>query len=74
MDIVAYTKILFTNVLALLFSLGLAYPWVAIRNIKYLSNATSSDFNDSVDSVINNSIKNDSAVLDEVAGAFDVQL
>lgn len=74
MDIVAYTKILFTNVLALLFSLGLAYPWVAIRNIKYLSNATSSDFNDGVDSVINNSIKNDSAVLDEVAGAFDVQL
>ena len=74
MEVKAYTGIVFTNVLALIFSLGLAYPWVAIRNMKYLSSTLEVQTEEDVDSVINTIKEENSAVLDEVAGAFDLEI
>ena len=74
MEVKAYTGIVFTNVLALIFSLGLAYPWVAIRNMKYLSSTVEVQTEENIDSVINTIKEENSAVLDEVAGAFDIEI
>jgi uncharacterized membrane protein YjgN (DUF898 family) len=74
MEIKPYTGIVFTNVLALVFSLGLAYPWVAIRNMKYLSSTLEVQTEEDIDAVINTIKEENSAVLDEVAGAFDIEI
>lgn len=74
MEIKPYTYIVFTNVLALIFSLGLAYPWVAIRNIEYLASTLSVETEEGIDSVIDTISKDSSALLDEVAEAFDIEI
>ena len=74
MEIKPYTGIVLTNVLALIFSLGLASPWVAIRNMKYLSSTLEVKTEEDIDSVINTIKEENSAVLDEVAGAFDLEI
>tara|TARA_Y100000746_G_C15468611_1_gene435421 strand:- start:3095 stop:4081 length:987 start_codon:yes stop_codon:yes gene_type:complete len=74
MQIKPYTFIIFTNILALIFSFGLAYPWVMIRNTKYLASTVTVKTEESIDSVIDTISKSDSAVLDEVAGAFDLEI
>tara|TARA_B100000767_G_scaffold144590_1_gene136396 strand:+ start:87 stop:1073 length:987 start_codon:yes stop_codon:yes gene_type:complete len=74
MEVGPYTFIIFTNILALIFSLGLAYPWVAIRNMKYLSATLSVKTEEGLDSVIDDIPRDNSAILDEVAGAFDIEI
>tara|TARA_B100000131_G_C18103829_1_gene607022 strand:+ start:95 stop:1255 length:1161 start_codon:yes stop_codon:yes gene_type:complete len=74
MQIKPYTFIVFTNILALIFSFGLAYPWVMIRNTKYLASTVTVKTEENIDSVIDTISKSDSAILDEVAGAFDLEI
>ena len=74
MEVGPYTFIVFTNILALIFSLGLASPWVAIRNMKYLSSTLWVETEEGLNSVIDDIPRNDSAILDEVAGAFDIDI
>ena len=74
MNIITYCYITFTNIIALIFSLGLASPWVAIRNMKYLSETLIVETGEEIDSVMNDITSNNSAVLDEVAGAFDIEI
>tara|TARA_B110000438_G_scaffold54177_1_gene54303 strand:+ start:324 stop:1310 length:987 start_codon:yes stop_codon:yes gene_type:complete len=74
MEVGPYTFIVFTNILALIFSLGLASPWVAIRNMKYLSSTLWVETEEGLNSVIDDIPRNNSAILDEVAGAFDIDI
>ena len=74
MKISEYAKIQFTNILILVFSLGLAYPIVAIRNTKYLSLTLSAEISDGISSIVDSVSKDKSAVMDEVAGAFDLNI
>jgi len=74
MDIKSYAYIVFTNILALIFSLGLASPWVTIRNMKYLSSTLEVATEPGIDLIIDDIAKNTSAVIDEVAGAFDIEI
>ena len=74
MDIKSYAYIVFTNILVLIFSLGLATPWVTIRNTKYLSSTLEVATEPGIDLIIDDIAKNTSAVIDEVAGAFDIEI
>ena len=67
-------KIQFTNILILVFSLGLAYPIVAIRNTKYLSLTLSAEVSGGISSIVDSVSKDKSDVMDEVAGAFDLNI
>lgn len=74
MEIFKYMSIQFTNILMLAFSLGLAYPVVVIRNTQYLASTLSTEVTGNMDVIIDDLSKNKSAVMDEVAGAFDLDI
>ena len=62
------------NYLMLICSLGLAIPWVKVRTAKFLSNATSLSILEGIEQVVATSGSQDSAVADEVIGAFDIDI
>ncbi len=64
----------FTNTLAIIFSLGLAYPWAAIRMTRYQACCIQVIVSDNLDNIIAGEIKKVSALGDEAAGIFDVEL
>ena len=63
-----------TNFLMIVFTLGIAYPWVKVRLTRLYCNATEISILAGVDSVIAQSGGQDSAIADEVIGAFDINV
>lgn len=63
-----------TNYLMLVFTLGIAFPWVKVRTTRLLSNATEITILKGIDDVVAESGTNDSAIADEVIGAFDIDI
>lgn len=63
-----------TNYLMLIFSLGLAYPWVKVRSARFFADATNVTVFAGIEDVVADSGSHDSAVADEVVGAFDIDL
>lgn len=63
-----------TNLLALICTLGLALPWVRIRNSHYFSQATSVIILPGADAVVANQSAGVNAIGDEVAEAFDLDV
>jgi uncharacterized membrane protein YjgN (DUF898 family) len=63
-----------TNFLMMIFTLGIAYPWVKVRTTRLLTNATEISILKGIDSVIATSGGADSAIADEVIGAFDIDV
>ena len=61
-------------IFALIFSFGLATPWVVTRNARYLSNTLEVHTDEGVDKVIDDIKDDDSAIMDEVAGAFEYEI
>lgn len=63
-----------TNFFMLVFSLGLAYPWVKVRTTRLLTSATEISILEGINEVVAKSGGNESAVADEVIGAFDIDI
>jgi len=63
-----------TNYLMLIFSLGLAYPWVKVRTSRFFADSTNVTVFAGIEDVVADSGSQDSAVADEVVGAFDIDL
>ena len=70
----AYIKLVTGNIFALIFSIGLATPWIVTRTVRYLSNTLEVHTDEGVDKVIDDIADNESAIMDEVAGAFDIEI
>jgi uncharacterized membrane protein YjgN (DUF898 family) len=63
-----------TNYLMLVFTLGIAFPWVKVRTTRLLSSATEITILKGIEDVVAENGGNDSAIADEVIGAFDIDL
>lgn len=66
--------LMLTNLLALVLSFGLAYPWVKIRMANYQVNRTQVIMVEDREQVIDVIGENTSAITDEVANVFDVDV
>lgn len=63
-----------TNYLMLIFTLGMAFPWVKVRTTRLLSNATEMTILKGIEDVVAESGGHDSAIADELIGAFDIDI
>ncbi|NMP31892.1 DUF898 domain-containing protein [Thalassotalea sp. M1531] len=63
-----------TNLAALICTFGLAYPWTRIRKARYVVNNTQVFASPDKEQVIDNIGEGESAIGDEVANAFDVDI
>ena len=64
----------FTNFVALACTLGFAMPWVKIRTAKLYAGVTKVNVLNGVDNVLVDASKSASAVAEEVAGVFDIDV
>ncbi len=63
-----------TNLLAIVFSIGLLTPWAQIRLAKYRADQTKVVLSDSWESYMATAEKEGSALGDEIGEAFDVDV
>lgn len=68
-----YFGILITNLLLIIFTLGLAYPWTAVRKYRYLTESTNIDAPDGFDGYMSKH-KRDGALGEELTDAFDIDV
>lgn len=66
-----YSFIVFTNILLLIITLGIAYPWAKVRATRYVLNNTIIQNYDLIDVYLQENIKEDSALGEEIADALD---
>lgn len=64
----------FTNLLALIFTLGLAMPWTQTRTLNFLCNNTNVLVLEGADQAVLDSSSDGNAIGDEVADAFDFEI
>jgi uncharacterized membrane protein YjgN (DUF898 family) len=63
-----------SNYLMLIFTLGLAIPWVKVRTARFYAEATNVTILSGINDVLAESGNQDSAVADEVIGAFNIDI
>lgn len=69
-----FARLLFVNTLAIIFSLGLAYPWAAIRKARYLAENTQINIQPGANQVIDHCASETSAFGEEAAEVFDIDI
>jgi uncharacterized membrane protein YjgN (DUF898 family) len=69
-----FILLLLGNMIALVLTLGLAYPWAKIRYARYLANGTIVNIMPEADNVIDNIQQESSAVGEELAEVFDLDI
>ncbi|MDP2560735.1 YjgN family protein [Psychrobium sp. 1_MG-2023] len=69
-----YAMLLFVNTLAIVFTLGLAYPWTAIRQSAYLASVTELEIVDGAQAVLDTMEEQQSSFAEEAAEVFDVDI
>lgn len=69
-----YTWLIFTNLLAIVFSLSLAYPWTKIRTALFLAQATTVNIDNNADDVLETMVEERSAFGEEAAEVFDIDI
>lgn len=62
-----------TNTLLLIFTLGLAYPWIKTRLARYNADSTQAELSGSLDQYVSQQQSKQSALGDEMGEAFDVE-
>jgi uncharacterized membrane protein YjgN (DUF898 family) len=72
MTLGSFTRLILTNLLAIICSLGLAFPWVAIRSSKYVADCTQVKLHENFDSVVGTMGEPTSSFADEAADVFDI--
>ncbi len=68
----SYAFLEVTNMLALICSLGFAFPWVAIRSARFFAQRTQVEINTKAANAIDTKSRQDSSVGSETAEAFDL--
>lgn len=71
MGFLRFSFIVFTNILLLIITLGLAYPWVRVRVVKYTLNNTIIENFYLLDIYLQENVKDESAIGEEIADALD---
>lgn len=74
MQVMPYLWLTVTNLLAIIFSLGLAYPWAKIRKAAYLASVTTIAVYPQADSLVDQVQQSSSAFGEEAAGLFDIDV
>ncbi|QWF31674.1 YjgN family protein [Pseudoalteromonas sp. SiA1] len=69
-----YAILLFTNVLAIIFTLGLAYPWAKVRRAKLLASVTEVTIYSAALSLIDVAQNEQSSFAEEAANVFDIDI
>jgi len=69
-----YAILLFTNVLAIMFTLGLAYPWAKVRRAKLLASVTEVSIYRGALSLIDVAQNEQSSFAEEAANVFDIDI
>ncbi|MFU2509422.1 YjgN family protein [Pseudoalteromonas sp. ASV78] len=71
---VDYGILLFTNALAIIFSLGMAYPWAKIRKARLLAKATEVTVYTGALAIIDTAQQQQSSFAEEAANVFDIDI
>lgn len=71
---VPFAVLLLTNMLAIVFSLGLAYPWTKVRTTKMLADVTNVTIYPGVLNLIDTAQDQQSSFAEEAANVFDIDL
>lgn len=66
--------LMITNLLALVCSLGLAYPWVRVRTARFMCDNTQVELHEQLETVIDNNKDNTEAFGEEAGELFDVDV
>ncbi|WP_215398243.1 YjgN family protein [Rheinheimera oceanensis] len=74
MRVMPYLWLTVTNLLAIIFSLGLAYPWAKIRKAAYLASVTTIAVYPQADSLVDQVQQSSNAFGEEAAGLFDIDV
>lgn len=70
-----YFWIIFTNMLMVIFTLGMARPWAKVREVRYIANNTWIDSNETdIDNYLTQKQAEQSAIGEEVGDVFDVDV
>ena len=69
-----YTWLMFVNILAIICTVGLAYPWVKVRTALFLAQATTVNIDNNSDDVLDTMVDEQSAFGEEAAEVFDIDI
>jgi len=72
--VVRFAQLLFVNSMAIILTLGLAYPWAKIQLAAFLANATALDMHDNADDVLDSMEEQKSSFGEEASELFDVDI
>ncbi len=74
MQVLPYLLLTASNMLAIIFTLGLAYPWAKIRKAAYMASVTELTIQSAADSLIDEVQQANSSFGEEAVGLFDVDV
>lgn len=74
MQVIPYAWIILSNLLAIILTLGLAYPWSKIRKATYMASVTTVAVYPQIDALVDQAQQDSSAFGEEAAGLFDVDV
>ena len=74
MQVTSYASLILTNMLGIVFSLGLAYPWAKIRTAAYMASVTELHVEEGADSAIDTMEEQQSSFAEEAGELFDVDI
>ena len=69
-----YLRVLSTNIIAIVASLGFYIPWAVVRHAKLLASATTLTLHAGIEAVQDDTQSSESAIGEEVADMFDLDL
>ncbi|HAT40867.1 MAG TPA: DUF898 domain-containing protein [Rheinheimera sp.] len=72
MEVISYSKLLFTNTLLVAFTLGLAYPWALIRLQQYRASCTTVLLSEEIERLTDPLQQDSSAFAEEASDLYDV--
>jgi uncharacterized membrane protein YjgN (DUF898 family) len=71
---IPFAILLLTNMLAIVFSLGLAYPWTKVRTSRMLTEVTTVNIYPSALNLVDTAQQEQSSFAEEAANVFDIDL
>lgn len=74
MQVIPYAWLILSNLLAIIVTLGLAYPWTRSRKAAYLASVTTVAVYPAIDSLVDEVQQDSNAFGEEAAGLFDVDV
>jgi len=73
-EVMPFAMLILTNLLAVLFSFGLAFPWTAIRQARFMADATQLEMDANAAAVIDTMEEQKASFGEEAAEIFDVDV